>query len=138
MPIARPQIGAQEFLLLGQGPRDPSLRLGAFAQALADITRPGIDGQAYAKVGKRGEPTVNVSCVDIDTAANAKTRVAAYEALCESLQTVKDGRGNSWPFVRVKLIETFIQAIGTSSGGLAGATPAVLLWATWELQRTEA
>ena len=137
MAITRPSIGSTEFLLLGQSPDQPGIDFPAFGDRLEDITRPGLDGQAFVNIGKRSDPKTNISCRDFANEAAALAAVLAYELLSGTLQTVTDSSGVAFTNVLVRFVDLRMQKIGTSAGGMSGSTPACLLWGTWEFTRTE-
>ena len=104
-------------------------------EAVLDITRPGVDGVAYHKIGERSRP-VNVRTIaDIFGAASVKTTMAAYKAMQGTLVTVQDDFGNSFSNVMVLNVQiTRARKVETVSGGLIAGDHTIE--AAWTLQAT--
>lgn len=125
-----PSIGSNNFVTL-HGQIEP---LGLQVES---ITRPGVDGHAFRRIGKRAEPSVLTGLLDVVDAAAVTAALAAYRATQGTIVTVVDGRGvttNNVVVVMVKVIET--RPVGVTSGGL-NATPAFIIRSEWTLQPTE-
>lgn len=102
-------------------------------EQLQDITRPGVDGIAYRKVGKRGRPFTMESVVDVANAAAVTTAIANYKALQGTLVTVVENNGQTWTNVAVLNVRPAEpQKVLTATTGSD-----YLLRATWTLQMTE-
>lgn len=71
------QLGPFRFITL-DGVPDPS------SQSIELIVRPGVDGVAALRTGKRGVPFRAISRVDVDTKADAQELLDAYKAVKES------------------------------------------------------
>lgn len=89
---------------------------------LEEITRPGVNGVAYRKLGKRGLPFQLRVLVDAANAAGARTKIINFKAMQGTSVTIVDNDGNSWPnavalnvrHLRTQKIEN---AVGAVDGG---------------------
>ena len=126
--MANPSVGSVTFLrMAGEDPLPPAL-------AVEDITRAGIDGQAFRTVGKRA-PVVTVTC-EVDTAAPA-TLMASVLALRGTLVTVVNGDGNSYSNVMVlDVSKPVARPIKSAVGGLAGGSATHWFTCAFRLQNT--
>jgi|GEM_PF-2287655 len=110
--------------------------LQPFGHTMRDITRPGVDGQAWRKEGRRAMASSFRAMRDSTNAAveALKQQVADLKS---AIHTFKDEFGTDVGRVIVvdtKLIED--RRLGAATGGLANPSQRLL---TWEilLQRTE-
>jgi len=127
-----PSIGSQSFIGL-RGAVQP------FGERLEEITRAGVDGVAFRKMGKRSRPYQLVSVVDVADASAAEAEVAACKALQGTLQTVTEDNSNATEEVAVLLVDVAaVQPIATPSGGVVdGDNGTFLVRLVWTLQNTK-
>jgi hypothetical protein len=105
---------------------------------LREISRPGVDGQAYQDVGMRARASQVRTFGDFDTDADAEQRLRQYKALQGTLVTVVDETDQTFSNVCVLSVE----AVATprypaAAGGLAETTARTGLTCVWLLQVTE-
>jgi hypothetical protein len=142
MAIIRPKITNEangthnvEFIALS-GP------FQRFAPSVREITRPGVDGQAYRLEGKRAKPFVIKAVRDASVATDTGVAMTIEELVQKvadfqgNLCTVKDEFGHDWTNVLVVDVTlTGDRPLGASVGGLAlppgGNTATRLL--TWDI-----
>lgn len=125
-------IGGYSFITLEGG-----LNPGSGEQ-LEEITRPGVDGVAYRRIGRRGVPFRMQSLADVANAANAHSLILNYKALQGGLVTLVDETGQSWFNVMVLRVQCSQPKYVTGmSGGLTGGQTGYLVSADWLLQMTE-
>ncbi len=108
----------------------------ATGEGLQDISRPGVDGTAYRKTGKRASRSQITTLVDLGSSGGVDSEIAAYKALQGTLVTVVDAAGISWTNVAVLRVNVLpykhtIQAVGGVNGG------SYLLRCQWVVQMTE-
>jgi len=127
-----PSIGSQSFISL-RGALQP------FGERLEEITRAGVDGVAFRKLGKRSQPYQMMSVVDVADAAAASAEIEACKALQGTLQTVTEDNSNATEEVAVLLVEvSAVQPIATPSGGTVdGDDGTFLVRLVWTLQNTK-
>ena len=124
-------IGTFDFISLKGGVIPGS------GEQVEEITRPNVDGVAYRKIGKRGEPFEMESLVDVLDAAAAKTLLTNYKALQGTLQNLELEDGSIYSNVIVLNIrETGRQVVTNSIGGLV-ANSTILVRASWTLEMTD-
>jgi len=110
-------------------------RLHPLAPVLETITRPGVDGVAFRDIGTRSRPQRIVTLADFDTAAAARTAMAAYHALRGTIATVVDETGVSWPVAVLDVETPELRTYGACAGGLGSAASGRTgLAAVWLLQ----
>lgn len=107
----------------------------ATGEKLQDITRPGVDGVAYRKVGKRASRTQLTTIVDL-ASGNVETEIDEYKALEGTLVTIVDEAGITWSNVAVLMVRPLpIRRVASSVGGINGGTR--ILTCQWVVQATE-
>jgi hypothetical protein len=125
-----PSIGGYEFITLS------AAILSATSEAV-DISRPGVDGQAYREDAYRSPVTIHESVADFTTMELAEADIAAYEEMQSTFQTVIDDWGathaNVW-VRRVLIVQK--KTAGLAVGGLSGGS--FIVRARWELQKAVA
>ena len=92
--MSNPSIGSYDFITLKYG----NAPLG---ENVEEITRPGVDGIAYRKTGKRAVPFYMTGITTETSKGAVKTLVENYKKLQGTLVTVVDDIGNSWTNVMV-------------------------------------
>ena len=108
--------------------------LGGLRESLAEITRHGVDGHEYQKLGTRAPTTMLLGERDKDSAANAKTLQTAYEDMVSEIVTITDSHGQAWTNFVVRDVQVTIRKCGVSAGGIEGATPTHMVYSTWVVQ----
>ena len=127
-----PGIGSYNFIKLSGG-----INPGTGEQ-VEEITRAGVDGVAFRKIGKRGFAFEMRSVVDVADAAAAQTLVGNYKALQGSIVNIVDDTGRTWNnyiVLRVRPIQA--RPVTSATGGLVN-DPEYLVSASWIMQATEA
>jgi len=110
--------------------------IAAQGEQVEEITRPNVDGHAYAKRGKRGLVMRMRSAADGDDAAGLQTTLVGYKALEGSLVTVIDDFENEWENVLVLEVTPVRQMrLAAAAGGLTAGL--YLIECDWTLQHTE-
>ncbi len=105
-------------------------------ERLRNITRPGVDGSAFKKLGKRADWFEVRTMSGAASAAAAKTLIQGYRDLVGTLVVLVDDHDITWNNVVVlRIAQARITKIRTPAGGTAGMTHAVFV--TWELQLTQ-
>ena len=108
----------------------------ATGERLQDITRAGVDGVAYRKVGKRASRTQVTTLVDLGSDAAVKSELEAYKALQGTLVTVVTENGGSYTNVAVLNVTSLpVQKTISAVGGVNGGN--YLLRCQWVVQMTE-
>src|SRR5688572_6639307 len=87
--VSPPPLVSYQFVSLN-GPLD------GIGEQLEDLSRPGFDGAALRKTGKRGEPFSLVGVRDFLTRDDAKAFIDALKALQGAIVSVIDGHGIEW------------------------------------------
>lgn len=126
--MATPSIDTYEFLSM-IGPA-----LGPAAETVEDISRAGLDGHAYRKVGKRSEPVQLMTIKDVLNAAAAKTLIENYLACQGTLADVTDAHGNETTDVCVLRVGDFRVSEFKTGVGMTSDTNTLLVRALWTLQ----
>ena len=113
MPTSK--IGDYEFITIGGS-------LQGTAESLQEITRPGVDGHAYRKAGKRGRVSELNPVVDVASAADAAALVVNVLALVAADPlTIYDDQGQSLSNVKVVSADHLrTQTVATPVGGVNG------------------
>ncbi len=105
-------------------------------ERLRDITRPGVDGSAFKKLGKRAEWFEIRTMSGAASAAAANTLIEGYRDLVGTLVVLVDDHNITWNNVVVlRITQAAIRKISTPAGGTADMTHAVFV--TWQLQLSE-
>ena len=108
----------------------------ATGERLQDITRAGVDGVAYRKVGKRAGRTQVTTLVDLGSSSAVNSEMEAYKALQGTLVTVVTESGGTYSNVAVlSVVQLPVQRTLSAVGGINGGTH--LLRCQWVLQMTE-
>ena len=105
-------------------------------EQLKSITRAGVDGHAFRKIGSQSRPFQMLSVVDVDTLANVEIEVDLYKAYVGKLVTITDDLDNERENVVVLDVE-IVQAVAVATfvGGI-NAPSAAMVTARWLLQMT--
>jgi hypothetical protein len=108
----------------------------ATGERLEEITRPGVDGVAFRRIGKKGAAFKLQTTVDTESAAGARTLYDNYKALQGQLVTITDTSGRIYTDIMVLNVQASApqRILGASSG--VTANPNYLLNANWQLQAT--
>jgi hypothetical protein len=119
-------IGGYSFVTkAGADPAPP-------AMIVDEITRDGIDSQAYRQIAKRGQKVSWVTEADTNTPS---TLFSAYQALQGTLVTVIADDGGSFANVMVLAVERIrVKKVLSSAGGITGG--GYILTARWTMQGT--
>jgi hypothetical protein len=89
-------------------------------QTLVELSRPGVDGQAYRREGRRSSIFEMIGTVDVDSAAAAATLLSNLQTLREDLVTVKDDLAQTFTAVAVLEVSQIEQGkIAACVGGLS-------------------
>lgn len=106
-------------------------------ERMRGITRPGVDGSAYKKLGQRAEPFELYTMSGVTSVANARTLIeTTYAALVGTLVTLVDDHNTTWNNVAVLAITSArVKKLSTIAGGTGSMTHAVFV--RWEMQLTE-
>lgn len=122
-----PSIGAKSFTFL-DGQVNP------LGERLQEITRPGVDGYAYRKIGKKAEPYTMSSVTEVTSLSAEETTVDGYKDIVGTLVTVEDERGNSHENQTVLAVQHVgTQPITSPSGG-SYTNSVALIYCQWTLQ----
>lgn len=107
-------------------------------QQLQELTRPGVDGVAYRRIGRRGVPFQLKSTRDVATIVDAYNLVHFYKELQGEIIDMRDEREVEWFNVVVLRCEVkrprFVSGM---AGGLSSSTSGYLVEVTWLLQMSE-
>lgn len=130
--------GVANFLSLRGSP-------AGVGQAVEDLTRPGVNGHAYRKAGRRGAPFVMIGTADCLTAAEAKLilhGVSGVDGLVGKAQgsivSVVDDFARTWANVVLLEVEPLEERkIAGAVGGLNGISGTVLLVVRFVMQMTQ-
>jgi len=105
-------------------------------ERLQDITRAGVDGVAYRKVGKGAGRTQITTLVDLGSSSAVNSEIEAYKALQGTLVTIVTENGGSYTNVAVLNVTSLpVQKTISAVGGVNGGTH--LLRCQWVVQMTE-
>lgn len=125
MAIVFDQIGEQQFIRL-DGDIDVK------GETLVDITRPGADGSAYKKFGKRGKVTRLRGVADFASAAAADAAHDTYKAMIATLVTIKKNGINRVNYIVLDVRPERDPVVATAIGGLVGGNHMVR--SEWDVQ----
>jgi len=126
-----PSIGSIELLTLS-GAVNPGT-----GEQVEEITRPGVDGVAFRRIGKRGIPFRMQSVTDVSSSYNAQNHINACKALQGTVIDIEDATGRTWSnYIVLRAQPTNTQKVTGASGGLT-SSPAYLITIAWTLQATE-
>lgn len=105
-------------------------------EQLAEITRPGVDGVAFAKTGRRSLSYLVQTQRDVLDGAAAQQLMTDYKAIQGTLVTVVDAHGRSVDNVAVvEVREASVRPVKTLVGGAAEANE-IMVSAEWTLRDT--
>jgi len=109
-------------------------RVAKLGEGIEDITRPGIDGHSYKKIGTRAPVVTLETLVDVSSAGNAEGHIDACVALKGSLVTVKYTDGSNDEHVAVLDVEPVrVKQVKTPVGGVNGGSWLVTM--RWQMQK---
>jgi hypothetical protein len=103
---------------------------GVAAQTIVEISRPGINGNAFLQQGTRGEAITLETMTDAANAAGVATAYNGYRALKGQRVPVVDDLGNSFVAVVLNVEKLEERAVALFSGGSNGSH---VLRARWTL-----
>ena len=105
-------------------------RVPKLGTAIEDITRPGIDGHSYKKLGKRATETTLETLCDVASAGAAEGHIDSCVALKGTLVTVTYTDGTNDEYVAVlDVVPVRVQKVVTPAGGVrAGAWLVTMRW----------
>lgn len=89
-------ITFDSFTLQGDG-------VAALGEMLESVTRPGVDGKAYLKTGKRPAPSIYVSRHGYSSAANRKSGIETCLAKQGTVGTLTKEDGTTWSVVVISV-----------------------------------
>ena len=127
MAMFYPSVGSVTVMTM-QG------RVSPPGDTVEEITRRGVDGHAYVKIGKRGALSTLVTLLDVSGSSGVSTHVNAAAALRGTFVTVTDPCANTFANVLVLDVE-FIGSkfIATPVGGVSAGN--VLVTLRWTVQQ---
>ena len=103
-------IGAVTFKRLTVQPQERQERL-------EKIRRPGVDGNAWRKLGEEGEPFQAMAIKELSAANLADSTFLTYKAMIGETVSVTDIHGNVYTNCVVEAVRrTFVQEIGVEVG----------------------
>lgn len=123
------QLGSESFIAF-------TGRVIPITETVEEITRDFINGHEYRTSGKKGPITKHFATRDIDTAANAKTKIATYLALIGTLVTLT--YDDATTLSNVMILDCEIKRVykcAVAAGGIAAGT--FMIEMEWTLQATE-
>jgi hypothetical protein len=107
-------------------------------QQLQELTRSGVDGVAFRRVGRRGYPFRMYSVRDVVNEVAAQDLIHYYKEMQGQIINITDELGNDWYNVIVLNVRMQQPKYATAiSGGLAGVSSGLIVRADWTLQMTE-
>ena len=96
-----------------------------------------MDGVAYRRTGKRGQPFRVYTVVDVASAAAAKSLVGAYADLQGTVVDIEDDTGQTWTdYIVLTMRHDRTQKVEKAQGGLTSGGTVYLVSASWVLQAT--
>jgi len=104
-------------------------------ETLRTITRPGTNGVAFQRIGRKARPITARTVADYPNAADCETALVLYKQLQGTLVEIVDDLGNA--FNPVAVLEVMVDEdyrVNTPSGGLFGGN--YIVQATWVLMFT--
>lgn len=123
-----PTIGSEDFITM-EG------TLNHLGEVVQDISRPGIDGHAARKLGRKAAEATVRTFRDVEDAAAAKARSLTYLNLRGSVVAVIDGLGNFWTNVLIQDVRVDPpQRTVNPVGGLEASPGKFVVPATWTLR----
>lgn len=127
-----PGIGAYNFVTL-KGEINPGS-----GHQMEEITRPGVDGVAFRRIGRRGFPFKVQSMVDVATDSAAAALLSSYKALQGTVVSLTDETGQVWNNIVVLNVRPAGRKyVVAKSGGLDAGQTGYLVRCEWMLQATE-
>lgn len=111
-------------------------QVNPLSERLEIITRPGVDGHAYRRLGSGATPFRLRTLVDVDDAAAITTTLAGYKAFVSKLVTVTDAHGNATTNVMVLDVRPVAEQSILTAVGFLSTTATKLLTVDWTLQET--
>lgn len=129
MSILNPSVGSITTLTM-QG------RVSTLQQSMEEISRRGVDGVAFVKVGKRAPASVVTTETDVANSSAIASHVNACVALVGTLVTVTQPDGTTVPNVLILGVE-FVTSkyFSRPVGGVAAGNYIVTM--RWHLQATQ-
>lgn len=126
-----PSIGSISFVQLSGCPSPAR-------ETLETLERIGVNGQAYRKMGKRGQPITLQAITDLTTASAADSRMATYQAMIGTRQTITDRAGNSWQNMMILDVQMSgtVQLVANNTAGpnSSAGSCAALMSTIWTVQ----
>jgi hypothetical protein len=106
---------------------------------LEDVTRPGVNGQAYRQVGQRGQAFEMVGVADYASLAAANTAYASLKALVGSPGSIIDDYAitSSLNIILLDVRRLGIRPVRSAVGGLLAGSGQALLTVRMTLQRVK-
>ncbi len=109
----------------------------ACGELLTEITRPGVDGVAYRREGRRGEASRLQTAQDFSSADDAAAHVEACQLLQGSIVDIVDDHGREWTsYIIIRATHSSTQAIHGRVGG-SGFGSGYLVRMAWVVRATE-
>ena len=109
-------------------------------EQLEDITRPGIDGVAWRRIGKRGIPFQLRSVVNLSSADKVQTQLISYQQTQGQIVNIVDQHALSWDgYLVLRVLHRRTQALLSATTDNHGRTKpntqqSYLLTVDWLLQ----
>jgi len=102
-------------------------------ESLEEVTRPGVSGHSFSKMGERSSVITVETLIDLTSASARNTMITTYRALVGTAVTVVDDFSKSTTGVIVHDVQEISSKMGASAvGGINGGK--VLLHCRWRLQ----
>ncbi|MBN46294.1 MULTISPECIES: hypothetical protein [unclassified Methylophaga] len=103
-----------------------------------ELSRPGVDGVSYRRIGRRGLPFQMKSVRDVINIADAYNLVHSYKDLQGQIIDIFDERGVDWYNIMVLRCQPRApRYVDAMAGGLSGAANGYVVEVEWLLQMTE-
>lgn len=125
-----PSINSTDFLDLRGIPVPPM-------DGMEMLQRPGVDGQGYRLIGKRGEVFGLETITALGTGGTADSQLATFIGWVTTLVSVTLPTGENFNNIRVIAVRCVgTQKLGTSTAG-PGGTPNELMTCQWTMQSND-
>ena len=106
-------------------------------EQVEEITRAGVDGVAFRKIGKRGQPFRLQATVDVLSNLSAQSLVNACKSLQGALVDISDDTGAGWyDYVVLQVRHVQTKRVMRAVGGLTSGAGAYLVTVDFWLQAT--
>ena len=121
-----PSIGDKTFTILNG-------QIQEFAESVEDITRPGVNGVGFRKIGQRSDPFTMESWVDVASAAAAESLYTDYLAIVGTVIDIETQQGETREnFIVIECVRVLQKQTPRIVGG--SNNTGVVLACRWTLQ----